>query len=502
MIKYGASLYNYLFNSVNSLIVLINGIIMVPLYLNYFSVSVYGAWLASGNLIAMIGLLESGFASVITQKLASALGRGENRTYRILAGANIISAIILSVMVFVFALFLSPFVANIVNVEAEYAKDITLAFILSALSTAISIFLSLMNAFPQVWQETRQSGVYGPLGAIVGIVSLVVYLVYGLGVVSLGLSYVTRSLFVLVFQGRWIYRRNKARCDGAFIYSFENVLMLTKDCIYPFLSKLANVFMGHSTSLIIAVFLNPTIAAVFDLTGKIANVSMGFLNMVNGSFFALFSLTISKGLKNEIEKVISMVSCFCSCLIVAVIIFAVCFSKVFINVWVGLDKFGGDWLLITIVISSAIAYYKSFFNNLLFSAGRINKASIFDIACLVIYFLCLCSTLWCFDEYAIPISMGVANILFLGVYINNLQKTLQIDLRGVFSQIIQSFVYPSIIIVIYMLLRLSPSNILAQVLFFVFALFFFAGYVFMNSVSRQLMFSMIKKVKRRNEFNR
>lgn len=494
MSKYGASLYNFLFNSFNSVIVIINGIIMVPIYFHYFPVSVYGAWLASGNLIAMIGLLESGFSSVITQKMAAAIGSGNNLDYRMLAGANMISAVILSSIILLLALCLSPFVAGIVNVDPEYSSDITWAFVLSAFSSALSIFLSLINAFPQVWQETKINGAFNPIGAIIGIVSLVIYLTCGIGVVSLGLSYVTRSFFMLLFQGRWIYRRNKQRNDGSFIYSMDSVLKLIKDCIYPFISKLAGIFMGHSTSLIIAAFLNPVLAAIYDLTGKIASVLMSSLGMVNGSFFALFSITISKGDKKDTENVVNKVSSMVSCLIVGAIILGICFSKPFINLWVGLDKFGGDWLLIAIVISAAITHFKSFYNNLLFSAGLINKSSILDIICLVSYFLSLLATLSRFEQYALPISLAFSNLCFVWLYINLLKKNVNINMATAISLFIKSFAYPTPIIIIYMLIDLDVSNYVSQSLFFLFAIAYYMGYIVLNRESRQAMIAVYNKI--------
>ena len=56
MSVYKASIYNYIFNSINAIIVIINGIVMVPIYFHYMSVSTYGAWLATGNVVAMLGL--------------------------------------------------------------------------------------------------------------------------------------------------------------------------------------------------------------------------------------------------------------------------------------------------------------------------------------------------------------------------------------------------------------------------------------------------------------
>lgn len=494
MSKYGASLYNFLFNSFNSAIVIINGIIMVPIYFHYFPVSVYGAWLASGNLIAMIGLLESGFSSVITQKMAAAINKGDNTEYRTLAGANIISAGILSIVIFLIALCLAPFIADIVNVEDEYASDITWAFILSALSSAIMIFVLLFGAFPQVWQETKQVGTINTICNIVAIASLVLYLLLGFGVISLGLSYVTRSTLNLIWQGQWIYSRHKKKSEGDFIFSLNRVWRLTKDCFYPFLSRLANVFMTHSTSLILAAFLNPSLAAIYDLTAKITLVLMGFLNMANGSFFALFSLTLSKGDKLEAESVINKVTCFVSCLIVGALIFATCFSKPFINLWVGLDKFGGDWLLIAIVFSYAIAQYKSFFNNLLFSAGLINKSSILDIGCLITYFLSLLVTLDTFEQYAIPMSMGFTNLCFVWLYINLQKKYLQLNISRALGYLIKSITYPCVIIAVYMVIQLSVSDYIAQAVFFAFAILFYFSYILMNKESRQITLLIFNKI--------
>lgn len=494
MSKYGASIYNFLFNSVNSLIVIINGIIMVPLYFHYFPVSVYGAWLASGNLVAMIGLLESGFSGVITQKMATALSKGDNVEYRILAGANIISAVLLSSCIFLLSLFLSPFIADIVNVESDYRSDIIVAFVLSGLSSAIMVLVSLFGAFPQVWQETKCVGYINTICNIVAIVSLIIYLFMGLGVISLGLSYVTRSLLNLIMQGRWIYRRNKKRNDGAFLYKLNSIKQLVRDCFYPFISKIASVFMGQSTSLVIAAFLNPALAAVYDLTSKITVVLMSILSAANGSFFALFSLTISRGNKVEIESVINKVTCFVSCLIVFAIIVGACFSKPIIALWVGLDKFGGIWLLVTIVFATAINQYKSFFNSLLFSAGLIDKSSKIDIASLVTYLVCLNCTLWCFKQYAIPLSLALTNGIFLWVYLSLFRKYVGISLSVTTKYIFTSLFYSSLVVMIYLLFDIGVSKWLYQGLFLCFSICAIWGYIWLSRDSREALISTSKKI--------
>ena len=112
MNTYKASIYNYLFNSINAIIVIINGIVMVPIYFRYMSISTYGAWLATGNMVAMLGLLESGFSSVITQKMAVVIGSNNNEKYARLAGANIVTAIVLALLIIFLGLCISPFITD------------------------------------------------------------------------------------------------------------------------------------------------------------------------------------------------------------------------------------------------------------------------------------------------------------------------------------------------------------------------------------------------------
>ena len=84
MSNYKASLFNFLYGSTNSIIMIINGIILVPIYFKFMSVSTYGAWLATGNVVAMLGLVESGFSSVITQKMSVALANKKEKHFILL----------------------------------------------------------------------------------------------------------------------------------------------------------------------------------------------------------------------------------------------------------------------------------------------------------------------------------------------------------------------------------------------------------------------------------
>ena len=465
--RYKASIYNYLFNSINTVVMIVNGIVMVPIYFHYMSVSTYGAWLASGNLVAMIGLLESGFSSVITQKMAAAIGIGDKKEYLILAGSNIMTAGLISVMIFIFGSCFIPYIADIVNTDSESTMDITIAFTLSLLSSAIAVLVSLLGAFPQVWQETKQVGIINTIVNIVAIGVMIISLIIGGGVISLALGYLARSSLNLIFQGWWILKHWKMRDIESPIYNFKSSFLLFKECFYPLIARVSGVLMGQSQSFVLAAFMAPALAAIYDITSKIMICTYGFVGIANGSFFAFLSITFGKNDRHELNRVVGNIIQYFTMSVVAVFIFGVCFSKFIIYYWVGLEKFGGDWLLLLIGVSMFVNQYKVFFNNLLFSSGNIKKSSIIDICSLLLYFLMIFTTIKYLQVYSIPISLLLTNAVFGGWYLHVLFKNTKILHATILSPMLKNILVSIPIVILYLICNFEPSDYLLFVVLFV-----------------------------------
>lgn len=492
MSVYKASLYNYLFNSINSIVIIINGIILVPLYFHYMPVSVYGAWLASGNLMAMIGLFSGGFSGVITQKMAAAISQNKKQEFLELAGANIMLAAAGASIIFTLAIMMSFFVPDIVNVEKEFAKDIILAFQVSALSTSLAVLVSLFGAFPQVWQETKQVGTINLVVNLLGILTTVVALLTGMGVVSLPLGYLTRSVMNLLLQGRWILKYWNGHEPQGPIYKLSTIPYLAKENMMPFIAHICSVFMNQSQSLIIASAMNPALAAIYDLTGKVAICLFNFVSMAKGSFFALLSLTFGKGDKAESNRVAGTIIQYFSIIITAIIVFSVLFSKTIVYYWVGLDKFGGELLLLLIAISIAMNQYKGFLNDFLFSGGQISRSSRYDIFSIAVYLGLLFIFVRFIGEYSIPLSMLIVNAMFVMLYMRFIKKYLGLDTNALYGQIFKNALISIPFILLYFISPFDCSNILVQsVLLVITAVALFVALMLAN---KQVYYTLKSKI--------
>ena len=464
---YKASLFNYLFNSVNAVIMIVNGIILVPIYFHYMSVSTYGAWLATGNVVAMLGLIESGFASVITQKMSVSIVNNDDVQFRKQVGANIITAILFASVILALGLAISPFVADWVNVDASDRGSIRIAYIVALVASCISLMVSLFGAFPQVWQDTKTVGIINTVSNLIAIASLVLFLLFGFGVVSIALSYLVRASLNLLFQGSWIIRNWHQKGLSNPLYDFSSVKELFKACIYPFLSKLSGVFMGHSQSFIIAHFMNPALAAVYDITTKVCTIACTFVSQTNGSFFALFSLTMATKDKDRINDVFKKTSTFFFVTLLAVGLYSVCFTEPIIRYWVGLDKYGGTLLLVIAVFAKIVSQIRSYLNNIIYTGGLINKSAKLDILCMVVYLLILFVIIKYTQVYAIPTATALSCLIFMIWYLRIINKDLHIDVNAIIKIAFMSFFVIAPFLFVHFVLHLDYNNILLYGLYFI-----------------------------------
>jgi len=428
---------------------------MVPLYFHFMEVSTYGAWLATGNIVSMLGLLESGFASVITQKMASEIANNNEKGFLQYAGANIFSALIISSSLCIVGLAVSPFVVQWVNADTSIYLDLKIAFIISVLSSSVSILVSLFGAFPQVWQETKTIGFINTGANLAGILAMVISLFCGLGIIALAIGYLLRSLLNFGLQGLWIVYAWKRKKIGKPIYEQMIVISLVKDCVYPFLSRITSVLSNNTQSFILAALISPSVSAIYDITSKVCQASISFVSMMNGSFFAMFSLTFSSRNSIEINKVVKQVTRSLSFILSSVLLYTLCFTKPIIYFWVGQEKFGGNFLLLLIVISSFISTLKLYFNNLLYTGGYINKSSKLDIINLLFYLLLLFVSIHFLGVYSLPSAALISSIFFLIGYLYLLKKYLYIRIRPINIFILKDFFIVCVFAMLHFILKIN-----------------------------------------------
>ena len=135
----------------------IQGLLLVPLYLNYIPIEIYGAWLASGNILAWISTIDPGLTIVMQQQVSTYYGKVElEQVGKIIASGLMLSSVVL-ILALSFGFFSSYFLIDILNLSSDIDNSIILeAFIYAFIGASLMLFsfsyLQLIMVYKVVFQ--------------------------------------------------------------------------------------------------------------------------------------------------------------------------------------------------------------------------------------------------------------------------------------------------------------------------------------------------------------
>ena len=141
---------------------LVQGIFMVPLYLRFIPLDIYGVWLASGNLLAWIGIMDPGFTTVLQQQISRYYGKKEISTVRALIGSGLIGSLLLFFITIICGLIITYYLPVWLALSPTINIPLIVkAFRLAVIGTSLMLFSFSISSMNQ--------GLLGSLG--IGIIN-------------------------------------------------------------------------------------------------------------------------------------------------------------------------------------------------------------------------------------------------------------------------------------------------------------------------------------------
>jgi len=418
--KKKASFINLLFNYANAIFAIITGLVLLPIYLHYFSVGTYGSYLSSGNIVSMLGLLEGGTSMVLTQKLATSYARRDLKTFSNLIGSGLLISFSLTVILIGLGFCLVPFISNWVKSEPGEYRNLQYAFILSAGGAGLSLAFSTISAIFQAWLKGEISGLVNLISIVVGISATLLGLKLGLGVVAIPLGLLFRGLVgvvgLLIMLTRILFKEKyppiqikKADCAE-----------IIKSTIPMFGTNVAKSVVTNSQLLIITNYINPAASAIFFITGRIYTVCEYFLAPIGSSIYSSISHLVGESDNEKIKKSIIHVFILFSAFAVFVLTCSFALNQSFISLWLGHDKFGGRTLSALLCIAMFFSTRFKFLEFNLYALGVFGKTILYDLISSILRVILIFILIRYIGNIALPVAELLSTSILLGYYINKL----------------------------------------------------------------------------------
>lgn len=359
----------------NLALLAVQGIVLVPLYLEYLGPRLYGAWLGSGDVLGWLGVLDLGVASFMVQRIAAAHGRGDSQAVGDYLATGIVVQVLLVALLVAGAAVIAPFLPRWMGVEEAEAVALASAFFVAAVGTAFGILNNGIAGFALALQLPGFSNVAAFCSSLVGIGATVYLLVQGWSLWALAAGMVIRNGLLLLAN----------ICYGVRVYFAEvgsplrprramlrEVWSLSTPAL---LSSVGSAAVGRSEAALIAIFLRPELATVYVLTRRAAEIAAMFLARIGGSVFPGFAHLVGTGNREQAERVRAEITRVYLSLGVLLISLYLALNKTFMALWVGAEQYAGHVLTVLIGGSVLLTGFAGVAAYLFSATGKIAESA-------------------------------------------------------------------------------------------------------------------------------
>jgi O-antigen/teichoic acid export membrane protein len=379
-----ATVWNLFFLNIGFVITIINGVLIIPLYLHYIDVAVYGAWLATGNVLTWITIVDPGVANVLLQRVAFALGKDDRSEI----GLAISSGIIVAVVLFIFSIGigygLSYVIGSVANIDNHYRGEIINAFRIALWGTSFSLLADTFRNIILAFHKTKLHGIFLYSCITAANIVTVVLLIMHFGVYALAYSSLFLGVSILlcsVICSIVLLKKNKVQLkfQAGYFKSFSQVF------VYTFSSNLFDTIAANIDLIIVSRYLGTRAVTILDLSRRPMRIVAGLANNITISMLPSLPHLFGTGEKEKIRTVIMRIWTMLLWVSGFIICGFILFNANLLSNWVG----GQFWIGNTnnVILSVAFLLLSVGYNlsNITFAMGEIKGNSLVTMVRSLVY---------------------------------------------------------------------------------------------------------------------
>ncbi|MCU1237284.1 MAG: hypothetical protein JWP63_5251 [Candidatus Solibacter sp.] len=357
--------------------VLIQGIFLVPLYLRFIALPLYGAWLASTQVVGWVTLLDPGTDEVTRQRAAHAYGRGDLEQVGGLIGSGLAVNLVVALCVTAVSLVLCRLLPWWFGIDGLNGRQLVVASSILALASGITVVAYITGSSLQALQCTGVYGIVLILGNAAGLALnlKLLYAGWGLSAISAGLL-----LKALVWTMGWgctlVWQcRFRKGSPIRLAFSFHEARTLIRLACHMLVSKLASILQTSSDSVLAGTILGPSQTARLVLTGRIIDSARLLPDKIGAAMQPALSNLAGEGDSRKSLKISVRFLTIASLIAAPLIGTAVVLNRDVVGLWVGPSLFGGQPLSSLLGISAMLTLLTTAAYHVLFANGLIETTS-------------------------------------------------------------------------------------------------------------------------------
>lgn len=238
---------------------------LVPLYLKYIPSELYGVWLATGNILTWMTLLEPGLGGTMQYKIAYAFGNKQNTEIGSLIGNSFLVTFGYILLLAIAALYLNYHILDWLHVDLKNQVEFSLALKYTSIAAILMVFSYNIQGINYGLQSSLDVGLISSLMNFSGIITVVWFLQRGDGLLAFGYMGLVRSSVNLIGNSLYLFVRINIE-KYKLTRDWSGIKDLIKLFVLTFFGKTASTLQGRMFEFLIAKYVSSTTAVNFRVS--------------------------------------------------------------------------------------------------------------------------------------------------------------------------------------------------------------------------------------------
>jgi O-antigen/teichoic acid export membrane protein len=392
---------------------IVQGLFLIPLYIKYIGVNLYGLWLATGGILSSIAFLDLGISSLIVQRLSREFAQKKFDSFSKYFTNGLIVNIVLIALIFFIGITLTSTSISFRDKIFNNNHVLISAFNYSLFALIFSLFFNSIEGVFNSLQIPLVPKIFQILGSLIGLVLLLSILMGDTPLLAIPINNLVRSsvslfpsLILLVF----IFKKNNLnliKYDVAIVKEYFQILPSLV------LSKFGSTFANNIEPILIGYFISPQVTVWFTVTKKGGEILKMVFDRLSGIIYPSLGHLYNE--KSNIHFNIFFAS------LIKVVFIGVCccfllyfyINKFFVQLWIGSDSYIGDLTTFFIALALCSSFFSNFLSYLLGSVGDIKYTSYFIFIESFLKIVLMILLVYLIGLNGLPIATIIASFIFI-----------------------------------------------------------------------------------------
>ena len=353
---------------INAGISIVQGLLLIPLYLQYIDIKTYGLWLTTGGILSILSLMNLGMGAILIQKVANAYGKQDYEN----TAAYIVNGIVVYVCICIFlsiiGYFLSFFIPSFFNLKNSEATLIQQCFQIAVISIVLSILNECLRSFSIAMLRPILPIIGMSFAKVVGLCLTVVMLFdgYSLWAIPIGILITECIIFMVsTYSAITLFLKLNVKIK----FSLKIIKQYLNTAPLVMMATVGNAISNAAEPLLITIFLNPQITTIYMVNRKVVDIIFNVLSVLIGATIGPFAHLVGNQSKENVAKIVKTL------LVTSFALGVVCFAtytgsaQLFIELWVGKTFVLGTPIILFIALASFARAFRGLISQMLYGLG-------------------------------------------------------------------------------------------------------------------------------------